>query len=63
MQAKGIILTMKTQQRTNTTNDKQTQRLAFPTYDEEDILNRTYAFPPLIRGVRGLKAIISMIFQ
>ncbi len=30
---------MKTPQRTNTTNDKQEQRLAFPSYNEEDILN------------------------
>ena len=30
---------MKTTQRKNTTNEEQKQRLAFPTYDEEDILN------------------------
>ena len=30
---------MKTIQRKNTTNEEQKQRLAFPTYDEEDILN------------------------
>ena len=30
---------MKTSQRTNTTNDKQEQRLAFPSYSEEEILN------------------------
>ena len=30
---------MKTSQRTNTTNDKQKQRFAFPSYSEEDILN------------------------
>ncbi len=30
---------MKTPQRTNTTNGKQAQRLTFPSYNEEDILN------------------------
>ena len=30
---------MKKAQPENTTNKKQKQRLAFPTYDEEDILN------------------------
>ena len=30
---------MKTKQPTNATNEKQKQRLAFPTYDEEDILD------------------------
>ena len=30
---------MKTTQSKNTTNEKQKQRLAFPTYDEEDIPN------------------------
>ena len=30
---------MKTAQFTNITNEEQKQRLAFPTYDEEDILN------------------------
>lgn len=30
---------METPQHTNTTNDKQTQRFAFPFYDEGDILN------------------------
>ena len=30
---------MKTRQSKNTTNKKQKQRLAFPVYDEEDILN------------------------
>ena len=30
---------MKTTQSKNTTNQKQKQRLAFPVYDEEDILN------------------------
>ncbi len=30
---------MKTIQQKNTTNKKQKQRLAFPVYDEEDILN------------------------
>ena len=30
---------MKTAQSKNTTNEKQKQRLAFPTYDEEDILD------------------------
>ena len=30
---------MKTAQSTNTTNKKQEQRLAFPSYDEEDLLN------------------------
>ena len=30
---------MKTTQSKNTTNEKQKQRLAFPTYDEEDILD------------------------
>ena len=37
---------MKTPKSTNTTNDKQTQRLAFPTYDEEDILNWDVAITP-----------------
>ncbi len=37
---------MKTPQPTNTTNDKQKQRLAFPTYDEEDILNWDVAITP-----------------
>ena len=30
---------MKTTQSKNTTNEKQKQRLAFPTYDEEDLLD------------------------
>ncbi len=30
---------MKTTHSKNTTNEKQKQRLAFPTYDEEDILD------------------------
>ena len=30
---------MKTEHSKNTTNEKQKQRLAFPTYDEEDILD------------------------
>lgn len=30
---------MKTTHSKNTTNEKQKQHLAFPTYDEEDILN------------------------
>ena len=30
---------MKTAQPTNTTNEKQKQRLAFSVYDEEDLLN------------------------
>ena len=30
---------MKTTQSKNTISEKQTQRLAFPVYDEEDILN------------------------
>ena len=30
---------MKTRQSKNTTNQKQKQRLTFPVYDEEDILN------------------------
>ena len=39
---------MKTAQPTNTTNEKQKQRLAFPVYDEEDILNldAVIATPP-----------------
>lgn len=39
---------MKTIQRKNTTNEEQKQRLAFPTYDEEDILNvdAVIATPP-----------------
>ena len=37
---------MKTPQTTTTTNDKQVQRLAFPTYDEEDILNWDVAITP-----------------
>jgi|GEM_PF-1745307 len=39
---------MKTIQRKNTTNKKQKQRLAFPVYDEEDILNvdAVIATPP-----------------
>ena len=37
---------MNTQQPTNTTKEKQTQRLAFPTYDEEDILNWDFAITP-----------------
>ena len=37
-----------TTQRTNTTNEKPIQRLAFPIYDEEDILNldAVIAVPP-----------------
>ena len=37
---------MKTPKPTNTTNEKQAQRLAFPTYDEEDILNWDVAITP-----------------
>ena len=39
---------MKTIQQKNTTNKKQKQRLAFPVYDEEDILNldAVIATPP-----------------
>lgn len=39
---------MKTKQPVNTANKKQQQRLAFPVYDEEDILNvdAVIATPP-----------------
>lgn len=39
---------MKTRHSKNTTNKKQKQRLAFPVYDEEDILNvdAVIATPP-----------------
>ena len=37
---------MKTTQSKNTTNKKQKQRLAFPVYDEEDILNWDAAIVP-----------------
>ena len=40
---------MKTIQRKNTTNEEQKQRLAFPTYDEEDILNVDAVIVPLRR--------------
>ena len=37
---------MKTTPTKNKTNKKQNQRLAFPTYDEEDILKWDVAIPP-----------------
>ena len=37
---------MKTTHSKNTTNEKQKQRLAFPTYDEEDLLNWEVVVPP-----------------
>lgn len=37
---------MKNTQSANTTNKKQKQRLALPTYDEEDILNWNAAIIP-----------------
>ena len=37
---------MKTPQSTNTTSEKPKQRLTFPTYDEEDILNWDVAITP-----------------
>lgn len=37
---------MKTRQRTNTTSEKQKQRRAFPSYNEEDILNWDVAITP-----------------
>lgn len=46
MHTKDTILTMKTPHHTNTTNDKEAQRLAIPTYDEEDILNWDVAITP-----------------
>ena len=37
---------MKTPHRTNTTQEKQKQHLAFPTYHEKDILNWDVAITP-----------------
>ena len=51
---------MKTAQATNTANEKQTQRLAFPVYDEEDILNLDAAIvtpPPRQSGTIRVKLI------
>lgn len=51
---------MKTPQPTNTTNDKQEQRLAFPFYDEEDILNWNAAIttpPPRQSGTIRVRLI------
>ena len=51
---------MKTIQRKNTTNKKQKQRLAFPVYDEEDILNWDAAIvtpPPRQSGTIRVKLI------
>ena len=49
---------MKTRQSKNTTNKKQKQRLAFPVYDEEDILNWDAAIvtpPPRQSGTIRVK--------
>ena len=51
---------MKTKQPANATNEKQKQRLAFPTYDEEDILNLdavVYTPPPRQSGTIRVKLI------
>jgi hypothetical protein len=51
---------MKTKQPANTTNEKQKQHLAFPTYDEEDILNLdavVYTPPPRQSGTIRVKLI------
>ena len=51
---------MKTRQSKNTTNKKQKQRLAFPVYDEEDILNWDAAIvtpPPRPSGTIRVKLI------
>ena len=49
---------MKTTQSKNTISEKQTQRLAFPVYDEEDILNWDAAIvtpPPRQSGTIRVK--------
>jgi len=51
---------METKQSKNTTNKKQKQRLAFPVYDEEDILNWGAAIvtpPPRRSGTIRVKLI------
>lgn len=51
---------MKTTHSKNTTNKKQKQRLAFPIYDEEDILNLdavVYTPPPQQSGTIRVKLI------
>ena len=51
---------MKTRQSKNTTNKKPKQRLAFPVYDEEDILNWDAAIvtpPPRPSGTIRVKLI------
>ncbi len=56
----ATIHLMKTPKHTNTSNDKQTQRLAFPTYNEEDILDWDAAItmpPPRRSGTIRVKLI------
>ena len=51
---------MKTTEAKNTTNEKQKQRLAFPSYDEEDILDWDVAIvtpPPRRSGTIRVKLI------
>jgi len=51
---------MKTTHSKNTTNEEQKQRLAFPSYDEEDILNLdavVYTPPPRQSGTIRVKLI------
>lgn len=51
---------MKTTHSKNTTNERQKQRLAFPVYDEEDILNLdavVYTPPPRQSGTIRVKLI------
>ena len=51
---------MKTRQSKNTTNQKQKQRLTFPVYDEENILNWDVAItppPPRQSGIIRVKLI------
>ncbi len=51
---------METRQSKNTTNEKQKQRLAFPVYDEEDILNLDALIvipPPLQSGTLRVQLI------
>ena len=51
---------MKTTHSKNTTNKKQKQRLAFPVYDEEDILNWDAAIvppPPRLSGTIRVRLI------
>ena len=50
---------METKQSKNTTNKKHKQRLAFPVYDEEDILNwdATIVTPPRQSGTIRVKLI------